>query len=146
MIPQLGTFGSSGTLVTGPIEPDQTQAEKHPHQPLAPPSAANDTANATVRPVASAPDGDLQPSLLPSNPNAPAGPPPTFEASILDRAREALVTPPDLVQRTPEQSAPPEPSDPYEVPPSRAERAADDVTTLRRIETPYDTAKVDVSR
>ena len=94
----------------------------------------------------------MMPELLPPNPKAPAGPPPAFEASILDRARETAFTGQPDVTALPAAPEPvvdkaPEAEDAsYDAPPSRAERAEEQVTTLRRIETPYDTATIDVSR
>jgi hypothetical protein len=43
--------------------------------------------------------------LLPPDPQAPAGPPPAFDATPLERAREAALAPADLVARP--QAAPP---------------------------------------
>ncbi len=114
---------------------------------------AVDPPQGAARPVA-VPNRDLPP-LIPPDPQAPAGPPPAFEASILDRARQA---PTDTADATSE----PEPTEPpmasearlpdsaeaqgYEVPPSAEERTETEIATVRRMETPYDTATVDVSR
>ena len=115
-----------------------------------------------------------------------AGPPPAFEASILDQMRseanspdlppepaeltdlvEALSAPDPLAPAKPTVEAAAEeveePVEPvlggdseaparsegesrYTVPPSAEVRAETEVATVRRIETPYDTATVDVSR
>ncbi|MEM0947408.1 MAG: hypothetical protein AAGK37_08390 [Pseudomonadota bacterium] len=104
------------------------------------------------------PDRDLPP-LIPPDPQAPAGPPPAFEASILDRARQdvsqldaprteaAQPAPPSRDQGTaPEPLAPEASAEAYSVPPSAELRAEVELATVRRIETPYDTATVDVSR
>lgn len=65
--------------------------------------------------------------LIPPDPEAPAGPPPAFEATLLDQERAAF----------------PGSEDPYDVPPSADQKIT---TSLQRLETPYDTATVDVSR
>jgi hypothetical protein len=95
---------------------------------------------------------DVRRNLNPPDPNAPAGPPPAFEASILDRAREQVsqpvkpsdiqlepATPRDLIATLREER-------PYDVPPAPDASAEAEVATVRRIETPYDTATVDVAR
>ena len=132
--------------------------------------------------------------LNPPDPDAPAGPPPAFEASILDRQREQALEfrapergepsfaasdapvagplaaelgveavdgpgkPDSLIgaegverpeeddERGPREPARPESRGPYDVPPSAEFRAEREIATIRRIETPYDTATVDVSR
>lgn len=98
---------------------------------------------------------DPRPDLSPPDPDAPTGPPPAFEASLLDRQREAgISTPPSepdpVLPFIPTGSATPaeEPAagDPYDVPPAPLERAESDLAAVRRIETPYDTATVDVAR
>lgn len=113
MIPQIGA-STDITLV-------QNQAVS-----LVPDGAANATAAETTRAV-EPPKQVFDPPLIPPNPEAPAGPPPAFEATLLDQARDAF----------------PGTEDPYEVPPSAGEKI---VTSLQRMETPYDTATVDVSR
>ncbi|MEM1066020.1 MAG: hypothetical protein AAGJ74_11010 [Pseudomonadota bacterium] len=145
--------------------------------PAAPTAASGRTDTAiAISPTqaTTATDGGVdagRPSFLPPNPDAPTGPPPAFEASLLDRERELGVGPQDVVEtRAPETgtaalnpaSEPvvaPEADDGsgpiqsersaralYDVPPEPAARAEDSVATLRRIETPYDTATVDVAR
>lgn len=101
------------------------------------------------------PDGVPEPAdLIPPDPNAPAGPPPAFEASILDRARQvalASLTAPVNDPASADRAAPladgamPDQPDPYTTPPSAEVRASLDVSMLRRFETPYDTTTVDVS-
>lgn len=107
-------------------------------------------------------DAGARADLNPPDPDAPAGPPPAFEASILDRAREIALAPPPATAPA-EPPAPVVPvdglsrpaassdadiavSNPYAAPPSAETRASEEVATLRRIETPYDTATVDMSR
>lgn len=80
---------------------------------------------------------EAAPSLLPPDPDAPTGPPPAFEASLLDRQRELGLT---------FQPAEPSETAPYDAPPTPIARAEGDVASLRRLETPYDTATVDVLR
>lgn len=175
MIPQIGPIapGGPGLPVTGDVrsaaatpsfQPSQAEAARpeaaETSRPALPPQAADQARRA----VAEAPGQDA--AELPArpvfpDPSAPAGPPPAFEASILDRAREAaqagpVDTAPAFEQAEATQAAPaasdtsprPEarPSDPYEVPPSASERAAEQVAALRRIEMPLDTATVDVAR
>lgn len=140
MIPQLGPLGSAATLMTYRIEPDAalggagrpTPPEQHPDNAVTAIAQADEHVETVARH-----------QLAPRDPDAPAGPPPAFEASILDRRREALVAPPDLLAPAPGKD---EVDAPYDVPPSRIERATETITTVRRIETPYDTATVDVSR
>jgi len=174
MIAQFGPLGS-GVQVTTPLpQVRQDGVASESAQTLS--AEAVEIANPAppverVQKADSAPERAMMPELVPPNPKAPAGPPPAFEASILDRARETAFTgQPELptVPTVPE--APDAPEDvqvadevqvadgdtdatpkaeeevSYDVPPSRAERAAEQVTTVRRIETPYDTATVDVSR
>ena len=185
MIPQLGPIGPGGPglQVNTSVAPDRadttgrgeraeplTSGRTETARPALPPEAA-DRAREVAR--------DPRPSLFAPDPNAPAGPPPSFEASILDRAREAalgalrlpdpleaaVAEPTELLARlaaAPEGStaaptlaedtpAPREATlsalrDPYAAPPSASERAETTVATLRRIETPYDSATVDVAR
>lgn len=114
---------------------------------------------------------ELRRNLNPPDPNAPAGPPPSFEASILDRAMEELKAPPPPPE--PELDAPaaiavlegdPEPTaevdtiagpaddeageaagaDPYAVPPTADVRAEREVTEIRNLETPTQPGSVDV--
>lgn len=142
---------------------------------------AIDPAPATERAKAAGAEtaAEQKKSILPPDPDAPAGPPPAFEASILDRAREQASAPPPLYPEVPSPlearaqasattpganagvatadtgTAPREEptrataeatARPYDVPPSAENRAERDVATLRRMETPYDTGTVDVSR
>lgn len=114
---------------------------------------------------------ELRRNLNPPDPNAPAGPPPSFDASILDRAMEELKSPPpppepDREIRLPdavttgdevdvidalvtvggEEAAAEEvdAKDPYAVPPSAAVRAEREITEIRKIETPEQTGSVDL--
>ncbi len=197
MIPQLGPFGPNGPglQVNTSVTPDRadttgrgeraeplTSGRTETARPTLPPEAADRAREATQRP---------RPDLIAPDPDAPAGPKPAFEASILDRAREAAFNAPapeyppvetedsalgkpagvtgDPVSallgaaRTPDagrvstdgpkdaaQEAGPTFTtarrDPYAAPPTASERAEQTVATLRRIETPYDTATVDVAR
>lgn len=84
----------------------------------------------TVRAV-EPPKEVLETPLIPPDPDPPVGPPPAFEATLLDQAR-------DDFPETGEEN-----EDPYDVPPSATEKMT---TSLQRIETPYDTATVDISR
>lgn len=158
------------TVQLGPVPPlaaglqptDTTEARDAPRAGIDRPpfsAEATETARAVDPPVgvartAALPDRDLPP-LIPPDPQAPAGPPPAFEASILDRARQSTAAPaaPDA---EPAGQTPPAPAVPegretdgkpdYDVPPSAEQRAEVEVATVRRIETPYDTATVDVTR
>ncbi|MEM9344100.1 MAG: hypothetical protein AAGA87_13740 [Pseudomonadota bacterium] len=179
MIAQFGPLGSA-VQVTTPLPQDrQDGVTAENARPLS--EVTVEIANPTpaveqAQTVDNAPERNMLPDLLPPNPQAPAGPPPAFEASILDRAREVafrgtgdVTSAPELPQPQPEPvqntsgtapeedfelssqpvvapEAEPESELSYDVPPSRMERAEEQVTTLRRIETPYDTATVDVSR
>lgn len=216
MIPQLGPISSGLAQQPGPDAAATRNTVQGERGAAAQPTSA-DTARAVEPPrPTEASDASAEPgrrSLNPPDPDAPAGPPPAFEASILDRAREQLMAPPDLRTQAPEPapvavSAPveappppepvgeaerqiahlgtteeaaeadpalavpgqdaaepriperPEPREPeasqpakdpaprsaYDVPPSAEQRAEREVATIRRIETPYDTATVDVSR
>ncbi|MDU8945114.1 hypothetical protein [Ovoidimarina sediminis] len=175
MIPQIGPIapGGPGPPISGDVRqsdaapsfrPPATEAARpaaaETQRPALPPQAADRARQA----VAEAPNPGAEPAVPPavfSDPTAPAGPPPAFEASILDRARGAAQAvpveagPAEPVQQTDDSSAQapvvsprPEarPADPYEVPPSASERAAEQVAALRRIEMPLDTATVDVAR
>ncbi len=158
------------TVQLGPVPPlaaglqpnDAVEAREAPRAGIDRPpfsAEATETARAVDPPsgaarAAALPDRDLPP-LIPPDPQAPAGPPPAFEASILDRARQNAASP--AVQRAEPAGQIPmdraEPGDPaadgpppYDVPPSAEQRAEVEVATVRRIETRYDTATVDVSR
>ncbi len=179
MIPQIAPVGAggSGLQVNTSITPERadTTGRGERAEPLT--SGRTETARPTLPPEASdraaQVTSDPRPSFIAPDPNAPAGPPPSFEASILDRAREAAIgaaplsapfqvktaEPGELVASlaTPAVAAPPQPAeaqdkaapatrDPYAVPPTASERAEGNVATLRRLEMPYDTATVDVAR
>lgn len=225
MIPQLGAPGSAGGV------PQQTTdgAAARAQRPDAPARTENSVRPETARAVEPPQPAEKATTLFafdrrnlnPPDPNAPAGPPPAFEASILDRQREEALRPPDLREATivgpddppaappppvsseidvpraeavegprglrdpgeevapeddtvpevvsaapsaresdpgstpgatraePAAEAPREADDgrrPYAVPPSAEQRAEREVATIRRLDTPYDTATVDVSR
>lgn len=82
---------------------------------------------------------ELRRNLIPPDPNAPAGPRPSFEATILDRKMEELMAPPDLTE-TVQEGLP----DPYAVPPSAEVRAERDLTEIRRLDTSGQRPSVDV--
>ncbi len=164
MIPQIGPI-----VPAVPGVPATTETKAEPPEPVPPlsetPKIDPASTDRPVRPTteADATDPALADAPYPGeadDPNSPAGPPPAFEASVLDRtleAQEAQVRS-EAVEAPPEpgaersdtsadtDAAPAEASDPYEVPPSKAERAMEDVGTLRRIEIPLDTATVDITR
>ncbi len=214
MIPQIGASSSVGTVHYTTSDSSAGRALR-PDAPARPDSRTGaETARAVEAPQ---PVENLTPlaqiqlrNLNPPDPNAPAGPPPAFEASILDRQREQALEPPpppepepaspetrqpelrppappeavqdvaatadaESARRSEEADAaepeppgagavpadrpslparaaePPEPRpEPrrsgYDVPPSAEYRAEREVATIRRIETPYDTATIDVSR
>lgn len=109
-------------------------------------------------------------NLNPPDPNAPAGPPPSFDASILDRAMEELKSPPppepeqeirlpeavttgedleaidalETVDGVDAEAEEVDAKDPYAVPPSAAVRVEREVTEIRQIETPDQTGSVDL--
>ena len=113
------------------------------------------------------------PQLIPPDLSAPTGPPPAFDRSPLDAQRELRLdpaTPADAPLSVDDAPTPP-PAAPAEteladgggtsddtqntaerafaqadVPPSADERAQTEFTSVRRMETPYDTATVDVTR
>ena len=150
MIPQLSPTGPGGPGLQISSAIAQERSEVAQTATLAEPltTAAVETPRPPSPVIAAvAPDNapERQPvsDLLPPDPNAPAGPPPSFEASILDRAREF---PAAVVKEDAPEPVSVSEAEPYQVPPSRSERAAEQITTLRRIETPYDTATIDVSR
>ncbi|MEL6644720.1 MAG: hypothetical protein AAFQ79_12360 [Pseudomonadota bacterium] len=156
MIPQIGVVPSQtvspGPTTTTALSADVKQAET---------AVATNVTTQAVAPPRESDAADLQQDaargeLTPPDPDAPTGPPPAFEASVLDRQREAGLSPPDTEAeidlpfippfkstRAPESEAAP---NPYDVPPAPVERAEADVATVRRIEAPYDPATVDVAR
>ncbi len=97
--------------------------------------------------------------LLPPDPNAPTGPPPAFEASLLEQQRASFPAQSGEVKATPNAldavdaeakratgAVPPSTEVRAEVPPTPAEKAEATVAAVRRMETPYDSATVDVTR
>ncbi|MEO1152928.1 MAG: hypothetical protein AAFX59_03505 [Pseudomonadota bacterium] len=159
MIPLIGTAPAPGAMPApepaGPPAP--TRASDRSEAPAAADTRVTSLGTAAVEQAAEtvAVPADPQPSLSPPDPDAPTGPPPAFEASLLDRQREAGITLPTdgpdpvlpfIPQGPSDKTDPPAPAAPYDVPPAAAERAESDVATVRRIETPYDTATVDVAR
>ena len=113
------------------------------------------------------------PPLLPPDRSAPTGPPPAFDRSPLDAERELRLgpdgttgEPPPIEEAStparPAEAAAPESDDlqggaeqpepagrelaQADVPPTADERAQTEFTSVRRMETPYDTATVDVTR
>ena len=191
MTPQLGPAQPTGAGPTALVDPGPVREDARPE------IAGSAPAPAPVRELP-----PVERSARSEAPEAPktvptggqsiqgsdlAGPPPAFEASILDQLREEarnpelppepeqtadvaaiLETPKQINQAaaTPTGAAEgetevtglpglPETAEPaprsesesrYTVPPSAEVRAETEVATVRRIETPYDTATVDVSR
>lgn len=159
MIPLIGTAPAPGATPApepaGPPAPVRNDARAE--APAAPDTRL--TAQGAKAPEQPDPSADLaadpRPSLSPPDPDAPTGPPPAFEASLLDRQREAGITQPaddadpvlPFVPQGPDSEAKtPGSGAAYDVPPAPVERTEADVATVRRIETPYDTATVDVAR
>lgn len=172
MISPLGPAAAPSVAPTAQIEPREAPetrldaAALAAETPAAPAIAAGQAETAiAVDPArasgaADVADDAARPDFLPPDPDAPTGPPPAFEASLLDRERELGVVPqaapepgnaPEVARAEPAVAEPrafgePAARDPYDAPPEPAARAEDGVATLRRLETPYDTATVDVAR
>lgn len=98
-----GSAGETGAAGTRALSPERVEP---PAQPRAPVRLGGD--------------------LLPRNPDAPAGPPPAFEANVLDRAREAVGD--------------------YDVPPEPAQRAEADLSATRARQDPEPEPAIDLSR
>lgn len=92
--------------------------------------------------------GREMPDLFPSDPEAPAGPPPAFDASPLERERDRARDPATLTEasrRPPEEEAvPPRRTDAPA--PAATDRVTADVTEVRRMNTPDIEPTVDVTR
>ena len=158
MIPQSALIAQAG-----PVFPAATDSKAEPPEPVPPLSETPEPdPAATDRPVRPAPEA-AETGAAPANdpyvaedddPHSPAGPPPAFDASVLDRTLEAQTALMQVDRGLAEERADPAGAaidpvparDPYDVPPSKAERAMDDVGTLRRIEMPLDTATVNITR
>ena len=123
-----------------------------------------------------APPTEAGPQLLPPDRTAPTGPPPAFDRSPLDAERELglnlletraeALRSPDATPTGPQELSGAAPVSPDEaepaqaeadpangreltqadVPPRADERAQTEFSSIRRMETPYDTATVDVTR
>lgn len=164
MIPQIGPFatGRPGVQIL------EGQVAGRPpaggHGPAASAGATSMPAVALTQPSGPAvrPLDEFRPPLIPPDPDAPAGPPPTFEASILDRLRERAKDPVPSIARADASDAgfgardlPEGPRGGgaaafralYDVPPSPEARAEAEVSALRSLSaTPGDARRIDVSR
>lgn len=145
MISQLGLvapIGSGPSAQADPIDTRNTAAARAQVSARGETSVADGlavTARAVEAPRqadrASALVPDLPSTLLPPNPDAPTGPPPAFEASLLDRQREEALS--GRADRAPAPTV-------YDAPPTAAVRAEAGLSALREIAVPYDTSTVDV--
>ena len=95
MIPQIGTVPSGGPGLQNATNPGEART---PTGRFEAPVVRSETALAVDPPQKAAEipalTRELRRNLNPPDPNAPAGPSPSFEASILDRAMEELKSPP----------------------------------------------------
>lgn len=174
--PRAAGAGERAASGRGAETADRIEASRQPDRTLkqrdeerrsdAPPAPAVDRP-----PLATffAPTAEAGPQLLPPDRSAPTGPPPAFDRSPLEAERELRIDPADTAIGTPPaddipapavapddaaepvQTDAPEPEPERElaqadVPPSADERAQTEFTSVRRMETPYDTATVDVTR
>jgi hypothetical protein len=179
MLPQIV---GPGTFTPSPLAPSAAERALQGAQP-----AVGETAAAATRPefanrvdppkVIPAPlplpqERRRADDLLPADPEAPAGPPPSFEATPLQRAREAALAPADLIARPmasvpgdpetlpPDAPASADPSGTEDVPPGpRAdgprrpeadaalrERIATEVAAVRRMAEPEPGRALDLTR
>ncbi len=107
MIPQLGNVSQPTTGVqTGTASQENRSAQAPANAPVVRTEIAQAVPAVARPPETGSASKDHKRNLNPPDPNAPAGPPPSFEASILDRAREEASA--SALEQVQEQPLPPE--------------------------------------
>jgi hypothetical protein len=129
MLPQIV---GPGTFAPSPLAPSVSERTLQGAQPSVGETAAADTRPEVANrvdpprvipaPLPLAEERRRDDPALPPDPDAPAGPPPAFDATPLQRAREAALAPADLIARPAPPAAAPEPPEPD--PPAAAPETA----------------------
>ena len=157
MLPQI--IGP-GTFTPSPLAPTVTSRAEQGAPP-----GAGETAAARIRPdtaervdppravfksfpIAEEARRD-QPDLFPSDPDAPAGPPPAFDPSPLERERERARDPATLTEasrKPPEEEAVPPRTTDADPAPATTDRVTENVSEVRRMAAPEAERNLDVTR